>query len=48
MQGAGVEFVGAPLSVLNMALTHPRDGTVVVQGQELNAEAILRGLGLEP
>src|ERR1019366_4976168 len=31
--------LGAPLSVLNMALTHPRDGTVVAQGQELNAEA---------
>jgi IPT/TIG domain len=37
--------LGAPLSVLNMALTHPRDGTVVVQGQELNAEAILAGTG---
>jgi len=37
--------LGAPLSVLNMALTHPRDGTVVTQGQELNAEAILAGTG---
>jgi hypothetical protein len=37
--------LGAPLSVLNMALTHPRDGTVVMQGQELNAEAILAGTG---
>src|ERR1017187_4132012 len=37
--------LGAPLSVLNMALTHPRDGTVVAQGQELNAEAILAGTG---
>jgi hypothetical protein len=37
--------LGAPLSVLNMALTHPRDGTVVGQGQELNAEAILAGSG---
>jgi hypothetical protein len=37
--------LGAPLSVLNMALTHPRDGTVVMQGQELYAEAILAGTG---
>ena len=37
--------LGAPLSVLNMALTHPRDGTVVMQGGELNAEAILAGTG---
>lgn len=37
--------LGAPLSVLNMALTHPRDGTAVAQGQELNAEAILAGTG---
>lgn len=37
--------LGAPLSVLNMALTHPRDGTVVAQGAELNAEAILAGTG---
>ena len=37
--------LGAPLSVLNMALTHPRDGTAVMQGDELNAEAILAGSG---
>jgi hypothetical protein len=37
--------LGAPLSVLNMALLHPRDGTVVMQGQELNAQAILAGTG---
>jgi len=37
--------LGAPLSVLNMALTHPRDGTVVPQGEELNADAILAGTG---
>jgi hypothetical protein len=37
--------LGGPLSVLNMALTHPRDGTVVMQGGELNAEAILAGTG---
>jgi hypothetical protein len=35
----------APLSVLNIALTQPRDGTVVGQGQELNASAILAGTG---
>src|SRR5271157_4362609 len=37
--------LGAPLAVLNLALTHPRDGTVVMQGQELNAEAIVAGTG---
>jgi hypothetical protein len=37
--------LGAPLSVLNMALAHPRDGTVVMQGDELNADAILAGTG---
>lgn len=37
--------LGAPLSVLNMALTHPRDGTVVMQGDELNAQAVLGGTG---
>lgn len=37
--------LGGPLSVLNLALTSPRDGTVVMQGQELNAEAILAGTG---
>src|ERR1039457_367793 len=37
--------LGAPLSVLNMALTHPRDGTVVMQGDELNAQAVLAGTG---
>ncbi|MGO9084694.1 MAG: IPT/TIG domain-containing protein [Candidatus Sulfotelmatobacter sp.] len=37
--------LGAPLSVLNLALTHPRDGTVVMQGQELNAEAMVAGTG---
>ena len=37
--------LGAPLSVLNIALMHPRDGTVVMQGAELNAEAILAGTG---
>lgn len=37
--------LGAPLSVFNMALTHPRDGTVVMQGDELNAQAVLGGTG---
>ena len=37
--------LGAPVAVLNMALTHPRDGTVVMLGQELNAEATLAGTG---
>ncbi len=37
--------LGAPLSILNMALTHPRDGTVVMQGDELDAQAVLGGTG---
>ncbi|MGA3344886.1 MAG: IPT/TIG domain-containing protein [Terracidiphilus sp.] len=37
--------LGAPLTVLNMGLLHPRDGTVVMQGQELYADAILAGSG---
>jgi hypothetical protein len=37
--------IGAPLSVLNMAMMHPRDGTVVMQGDALDAEAILGGTG---
>jgi len=37
--------LAAPLSVLNIAVTRPRDGTVVAQGQELNAAAILAGTG---
>jgi len=37
--------LAAPLSVLNMAVTQPRDGTVVAQGQELNAAAIVAGTG---
>jgi hypothetical protein len=37
--------LGAPLSVATLAVSHPRDGTVVMQGQELNAEAILGGTG---
>jgi len=37
--------LGAPLSVVNLALTHPRDGTVVMQGQELYGRAVLAGTG---
>ena len=37
--------LAAPLSVLNIGLTQPRDGTVVAQGGELNASAILGGTG---
>lgn len=37
--------LGAPVSILTLAVTHPRDGTVVMQGQELSAEAILGGSG---
>lgn len=37
--------LGAPLSIVNMALIHPRDGTVVMLGQELEAEAVLGGTG---
>ncbi|MGA3162523.1 MAG: IPT/TIG domain-containing protein [Terracidiphilus sp.] len=37
--------IGSPLSVLNMAMMQPRDGTVVMQGDELNAEAVLAGTG---
>ena len=37
--------LGAPLSVVNMALIDPRDGTVVSLGQELGAEAVLGGTG---
>ncbi len=37
--------LGAPVSVVNIALLHPRNGTVVAVGQELGAEAILAGTG---
>lgn len=37
--------IGSPLTVLNMALMHPRDGSVVTQGDQLNADAILAGTG---
>lgn len=37
--------IASPVSVLNIALLHPRDGTVVSLGGELDAEAILSGTG---
>ena len=37
--------LGAPLSVVTIAMTHPRDGTLVMQGDELYGEAILAGTG---
>ena len=37
--------IGAPVSVSNIALIHPRDGTVVMEGAELYAEAVLAGTG---
>ncbi|MDP9050500.1 MAG: hypothetical protein M3O31_07215, partial [Acidobacteriota bacterium] len=37
--------LGTPLSVLNLALLHPRDGTVAMLGQELDADAIVSGTG---
>lgn len=37
--------LGAPLSVVTIAMTHPRDGTLVMQGDDLYGEAILAGTG---
>lgn len=37
--------LGAPLSVVTIAMTHPRDGTLVMQGDELYGEAVLAGTG---
>ncbi len=37
--------LGAPLAVVTIAVTHPRDGTLVMQGDELHGEAILGGSG---
>jgi hypothetical protein len=45
MQVSPAGSIGSPLSVLNMAMMYPRDGTVVMQGDELNAQAILAGTG---
>jgi len=45
MRVSPTNSIGSPLSVLNMAMMHPRDGTVVMQGDELNAAAVLAGTG---
>ncbi|MGA3264633.1 MAG: IPT/TIG domain-containing protein, partial [Terracidiphilus sp.] len=45
MRVSPADSIGSPLSVLNMAMMQPRDGTVVMQGDELNAQAILAGTG---
>ncbi|MGH9723457.1 MAG: IPT/TIG domain-containing protein, partial [Candidatus Acidiferrales bacterium] len=37
--------LAAPLSVVTIAVTHPRDGTLVMQGDDLYGEAILAGTG---
>ena len=37
--------LGAPLTVVNLSLMHPRDGTVAMRNQELYADAILTGSG---
>ncbi len=37
--------IAAPASVLNIGLIRPRDGTVVQQGDELFAQAVLSGAG---
>lgn len=37
--------LGAPVTVVNLSLLHPRDGTVVMRNQELYADAILGGAG---
>ena len=37
--------LGAPLSVVNLSLMHPRSGTVVMRNQALYADAILAGSG---
>ena len=45
MKVSPADSIGSPLAVLNMAMMHPRDGTVVMQGDELNAQAVLAGTG---
>jgi hypothetical protein len=37
--------LGAPVTVLNLSLMHPRNGTVIMRNQELYADAILGGAG---
>ena len=45
LQVSSSTSIAAPVSVLNMALIHPRDGTVVAVGGELYAEAVMSGAG---
>jgi len=45
LQVSSSTSIGAPVSVLNLALLHPRDGTVVSLGGELYAEAVMSGAG---
>ena len=45
MRTSPANSIGSPVSVLNMALMHPRDGTVVTQGEELNASGCAGGNG---
>ena len=45
LQVSSSASIGAPVSVLNLALLHPRDGTVVSLGGELYAEAAMSGAG---
>ena len=37
--------LGAPITVVNLSLMHPRNGTVVMRNQKLYADAILGGAG---
>lgn len=37
--------LGAPLDVQTLAITHPRNGTIIAQADQLYAEAILAGVG---
>ncbi|MGH9560670.1 MAG: IPT/TIG domain-containing protein, partial [Terracidiphilus sp.] len=45
LQISSANSIAAPVSVLNLVLLHPRDGTVVSLGGELYAEAVLSGAG---
>ena len=45
LQVAASTSIAAPVTILNLALIHPRDGTAVALGSELYAEAVLTGVG---
>jgi hypothetical protein len=45
LQISSATSIGAPVSVLDLALLHPRDGTVISLGGELYAEGVLSGSG---